>query len=269
MGGLPEPSATGSATAFALAFGRDECPSLSTVATRSCSLSETASRRSRRWRNGAHPRSERCRCPLYLASVGSGSVSLQMAQRCVSSLGDVAVGSGPLAGVGQAQASLDVLSAHTLRSAGASSSALVAPSLTMVNNVAASRADSGRTAQPAQLATTAGASRIFKCCRASGRPGVWVSDDYAALLRVRAGGTLLLRSADSDALPVSALSSIRVPIAGIYRQLVGTTLPAFWCSLSSVFGRPDSDFPRPLSSSPTRRPFACSCVPCTSRPSAS
>ena len=115
----------------------------------------------------------------------------------------------------------------------------------MVNSVAASRADSGRTAQPAQLATTAGGLSHIQVLSAMVGPGVWVSDDYAALLRVRAGGTLLLRSADPNAPPVSALSSIRVPIAGIYRQLVGTTLPAFWCSLSSVFGRPDSDFPPP------------------------
>ena len=53
--------------------------------------------------------------PLYLASVGSASVSLQMAQRCVSSLGDVAVGSGPLSGVGQAQGSLEALSAARAR----------------------------------------------------------------------------------------------------------------------------------------------------------
>ena len=39
----------------------------------------------------------------------------------------------------------------------------------------------------------------------------------------------------------------RVRIAGIYRQLVGTTLPAFWCSLTDVFGEPDADFRHPPS----------------------
>ena len=169
-----------------------------------------------------------------------------MAQRCVSSLGDVAVGSGPLSGVGQAQGSLEALSARALRSSGAPSSALIGQSLTMVDNVAASRAGSGGgTAQPAQLATTTGGLSHIQVLSSNGRPGVWVSDDYAALLRVRAGGTLLLHFDDPDAPPVAGLSSIRVHVAGIYRQLVGTTLPAFWCSLSSVFGPPDSDFPPP------------------------
>ena len=168
-----------------------------------------------------------------------------MAQRCASSLGNVAVGGGPLSGVNQAQAALRTLSAHTLESARAPSSALVAPSLTMVDGVAARRAASEATAQPAQLDTTTGGLSHIQVLSSSGGLGVWVSDDYAALLRVRAGGTLLLHFDDPSAPPSAGLSSIRVRVAGIYRQLVGTTLPPFWCSLSSVFGPPDSDFPPP------------------------
>ncbi len=53
---------TVAATAFALAFGRDECPSLCTVATGSSPFSEAAGRRPRRRRHGDHPRGERSGC---------------------------------------------------------------------------------------------------------------------------------------------------------------------------------------------------------------
>ncbi len=166
-----------------------------------------------------------------------------MAQRCVSSLGNVASGSGPLSGIGQAQSSLAAISAHTLELAGAPSDALVAPSLTMVDDVTASRTGSGETAQPAQLATrTAGLSHIQVLSSAGGQ-GVWISDDYASLLRARAGESLLLHFDDPNTSRMAELTSARVRIAGIYRQLVGTTLPAFWCSLSDVFGTPDSGSP--------------------------
>ena len=115
----------------------------------------------------------------------------------------------------------------------------------MVDGVAASRAGSGETAQPAQLATTTGGLSHIQVLSSSAGPGVWVSDDYAELLGVRAGDTLRLHFDDPNGPPISGPTSTRVRIAGIYRQLVGTTLPAFWCSLSDVFGEPDANFPPP------------------------
>ncbi len=115
----------------------------------------------------------------------------------------------------------------------------------MVDNVAATRADAAGAARPAQLATVTGGLSHIQVLSSSGGPGVWVPDDYAELLGVRAGGTLRLHFDDPNAPSTSALTSARVRVAGIYRQLVGTVLPAFWCSLSDVFGKPDQDFPPP------------------------
>ena len=206
--------------------------------------------------------------PLYLASVGSASVSLQMAQRCVSSLGDVAVGSGPLSGVGQAQGSLKTLSAHrshqpaprARRSLGNRSRWWTTSR--PVEQVVA------RTAQPAQLATTTGGLSHIQVLSSNGRPGVWVSDDYAACCE-SAGGTLLLHFDDPDAPPFRGFPPFVCTSLGSTANWWGPRFRRSGAHYPVYSGRLIRISRHLLSSSPTGRHFGHSYVRCTSTPSAS
>jgi putative ABC transport system permease protein len=189
--------------------------------------------------------------PLYLASVGSAAFSLEVAQRCAPSLGDVASGNGPVAGLAAAQSSLAALTSRELTASGAPASALSAPVVTMVagepgsGGVTVTRRGKKANPMPAQLATRTGGLDHIAVVSSAGGAGVWLSDDLAASMRIHAGQSVDLNLNGADVAPQPGLRPVAVRVAGIYRSLVGTTLPSFWCSQTPIFGAPDANFPPP------------------------
>jgi hypothetical protein len=134
--------------------------------------------------------------PLYLASAGSAAFSLELSQRCSPSLGDVASGNGPVTGLAAAESSLAALTTRDLSTSGAPAAALLAPVVTMVAGQPGSGSitvtDQGKTANPllAQLVTRTGGLGHIAVVSSAGGAGVWLSDDLAASMRIRAGQTV-------------------------------------------------------------------------------
>ncbi|MFZ0666829.1 MAG: FtsX-like permease family protein [Acidimicrobiales bacterium] len=184
---------------------------------------------------------------VYLASAGSASMSMQEAQYCPSGLDSSVTGSGPLAGVGTATQSLLNKSNADLVAAGASAGDLQAPIVTLsAENVAIrSTADPrGRFNLFQFLTRTDGLSNIVVLSDAGG-PGIWLSNDLASSMGVRAGGFVTMASEQAGSTAPSSGAMPRVRVAGIYESLVGTSLPRFWCTQTSIFGTPDSALPPP------------------------
>ena len=191
--------------------------------------------------------------PLYLAytSTGSAAFSLEVSQRCSPSLGDVASGAGPVTGLAAARSSLAGLTTRDLRRSGAPASALSAPVVTMVagqpesGSVTVTHHGKTGNPMPAQLVTRTGGLSHIAVVSSAGGSGVWLSDDLAASMRIHAGQTVDLNLNGAYVAARTGSRPVAVRVAGIYRSLVGTTLPSFWCSQTSIFGTPDSNFPPP------------------------
>jgi len=184
---------------------------------------------------------------LYLASAGSGAVSLQEAERCPVGLDASVTGMGPLSGVGAASAYLAQNSKRDLVQAGAKTTDLSAPFVTLDATGLGLRVAT-TTAAPLssfQLASrTSGLSNVTVVSSAGGA-GVWLPDDLAKSIGARAGSRIQI-AADPQGDPVPPKGAVdTVRVAGIYQSLVGTVLPRFWCSETSIFGSYDSAFPPP------------------------
>jgi putative ABC transport system permease protein len=178
--------------------------------------------------------------PLFDASSGSGALSLEMADQCQSLTGTIATGEGPLQGVTQASGSLLALSDRSLSRAGAPAAALSPPRTTLDTQVSAGR--STDRLLPAQLVTDPSGLSHVERLAGRGGPGVWISGDTASELRVRPGERIWIGRAGPGN---RKTARDRVRVAGIYRSLVGTTLPAYWCGLTPIFGYPDENAPPP------------------------
>jgi putative ABC transport system permease protein len=184
---------------------------------------------------------------LYLASAGSGAVSLQEAERCPVGLDASVSGSGPVSGIGKAATSLTQRSTQDLSEAGAIPTDL-GTSIVTVDQTGLGLRAATKTGTPLssfQLASrTAGLANVTVVASAGGE-GVWLPNDLAKSIGATAGSRVQI-GADPGGSPIrprGATDTIRV--AGIYQSLVGTVLPRFWCSETSIFGSYDAAFPPP------------------------
>ena len=173
--------------------------------------------------------------PLYLVSAASASVALQAKDVCPAQLGDDASGSGPVRGVPAALGSLGSTADRTLARAGAGRRGL-APAVVTMSRSGLVLSRPGIPASPVQLATSTGGLDHVAVVSSAGGTGVWLSDDVASAFRVRPGQEVSLAGGGP---------ATRVRVAGIYRDLVGTSLPEFWCTQTAIFGLPDSNAPPP------------------------
>jgi putative ABC transport system permease protein len=187
--------------------------------------------------------------PLYLASSASGALALQVAQRCPDGLDASVTGSGPLSGTQAATDALDRRSDAALVSAGAGASDLQPPIVTLdatgIGVRAASRASASQ--DLVQIASRTGATANITVVSSAPGPGVWLPDDLASTLGAKAGSEVEFgqdaQGQQPEPGPGEPVAEVRV--AGIYRSLVGTVLPRFWCTQSGIFGSFDSNFPPP------------------------
>jgi putative ABC transport system permease protein len=193
--------------------------------------------------------------PLYVSSVGSAAVAVQVGQQCRTALGDAAVGSGRVQQVDAATRSLNRVSQSDLSRAGAADGGLDRSVVTLDSGIAV-RPVGGRPRIEAQLVSRTGALSHIEILASKPGPGVFVSDDVASLLRIRPGNMIRLAIDDPAADASAAGRQTLVRVRGVYRGLVGTVLPSYWCSQTSIFGVPDSPFPPPpvvLADQPTFR----------------
>ncbi len=187
--------------------------------------------------------------PLYLASSASGALALQVAQRCPDGLDASVTGAGPRNGVDAATNALNRKSNAALVSAGARPGDLQAPIITLgATGIGASVAGGKPAPQKfVQLASRTGAVDNITVLSSVGGPGVFLPDDLANTMGAKPGSEISL-SQDVQAqqpIPRAGSPSARVRVAGIYRSLVGTVLPRFWCTQTSIFGTFNSNFPPP------------------------
>jgi hypothetical protein len=179
--------------------------------------------------------------PLYFASAGSAAVSIQVTQRCDSTLGNSASGAGPISGLVRAQKWLEATSEKSVRAARAPEYALSAPSITLAADASIEDTKATQTSTPTQLVTvTNGLTHISIVSHVTGA-GVWISNDLASSLHLRAGAYTGMSISTDPTQVTTPSKSVRIRIVGIYRSLNGTTLPTFWCSQSALFGEPDAD----------------------------
>ncbi len=187
--------------------------------------------------------------PLYLASSASGALALQVAERCPDGLDASVVGSGPVRGVEGATDALDARSDSDLASAGASPNDLQPAVVTLDATGIGARVAGSRSMQQnlVQIASRTGALGNITVLSSAGGTGVWLPDDLASTIGARAGSEISLaqdvQAAEPVVRPGSPVAEIRV--AGIYRSLVGTVLPRYWCTQTAIFGSFDSNFPPP------------------------
>lgn len=192
--------------------------------------------------------------PLYLASSASGAFTLQLAQRCPDGLDASVTGQGPATGVAQATSDLDRRSGAALLAAGASASDLGAPIVTL--DATGMGIPSSRGFEYLQLASRTDGLANISVVSSAGGSGVWLPDDLAKTLGASAGGSVRIVQdpGSQQAAPLPGALSTQVRVAGIYRSMVGTVLPQFWCDETNIFGSYDSDFPPPpvvLTTQPT------------------
>ena len=98
-----------------------------------------------------------------------------------------------------------------------------------------------------QLASRTEGLQNITVLSSAGGSGVWLSDDVAQSIGAKAGDLVTLGQDPQaqDPHPSPGAPSAKVRVAGVYASLVGTVLPRFWCSETSIFGTPDDDFPPP------------------------
>ncbi len=187
--------------------------------------------------------------PLYLASSASGALALQVAQRCPDGLDASVVGSGPSSGVQAATGSLNGRLDAALASAGARpgdlQSAIVTLNTTGVGARVAGRPSARQ--QFVQILSRTGAVGNITVLSSAGGTGVWLPDDLASTLGAKAGSEISFAQDVQAQDPVVPAGSPEdtVRVAGIYRSLVGTVLPRYWCTQTSIFGTFNSNFPPP------------------------
>jgi putative ABC transport system permease protein len=185
--------------------------------------------------------------PLYLASSGSGAVSVEEAQRCPDGLDSTVIASGPTVGIAKATNDLNQESNTDLTAAGASPANLQPAYVTLDQTGLGARlaAKSGAGLWNFQLASrTDGLSNITVLSSAGGQ-GVWLPSDLASNIGAKAGDDIAIGADPTQAIvpPAGPVATVRV--AGIYRDIVGTVLPRFWCTQTDIFGSFDSASPPP------------------------
>ena len=186
--------------------------------------------------------------PLYLASSASGALAVEIAQRCPDGLDAAVTGSGVTTGIATATSSLAARSTNSVVAAGADAKDLSSPVVTLdETGIGVSLAGGPPTQQFSQLASRTGGLQNITVLSSAGGSGVWLSDDVAQSIGAKAGDFVTLRKDPQAEIPHPSPSapSAKVRVAGIYASLVGTVLPRFWCSETSIFGTPDADFPPP------------------------
>ena len=186
--------------------------------------------------------------PLYLASSASGALALQVAQRCPDGLDASVTGSGPVSGTQAATAALDRRSNSALVSAGASPNDLQAPIVTLdAAGIGASLKGRPTRQKLVQVVSRTGAVDNITALSSVGGQGIWLPDDLAASIGAKAGSEIAFAQdpQDLDSVPPPRSPAAEVRVAGIYRSLVGTVLPRYWCTQTGIFGSFDADFPPP------------------------
>src|SRR5580692_774308 len=73
--------------------------------------------------------------PLFDASTGSAAFALEMSQECAPEMGNTAVGSGPLAHIGQTSATFSALSSRLLEMSGAPPDSMEPPDVTLAQEI--------------------------------------------------------------------------------------------------------------------------------------
>ena len=187
--------------------------------------------------------------PLYLASSASGALALQVAQRCPDGLDATVTGQGPVNGTQAATDELNRRSNADLVSAGASPDDLQTPVVTLdATGIGARVADRPSQHQSfVQIASRTGALDNITILSSVGGQGVWLPDDLASTIGAKPGSEIDFAQDAGAGQPVVPAGSptAQVRVAGIYRSLVGTVLPRFWCTQTAIFGSFDSNFPPP------------------------
>lgn len=192
--------------------------------------------------------------PLYLASSASGALAVEIAQRCPDGLDAAVTGSGLATGVPAATSNLVTKSTNALVGSGAKEADLESPIVTLdatgiglsvVGNATASRSEGSESL--VQLASRTQGLQNITVISSAGGGGVWLPEDLAQSLGAHAGDDVILRQDPlaQAPLPQPETAFTQVRVAGIYASLVGTVLPRFWCSETSIFGTPDDNFPPP------------------------
>jgi putative ABC transport system permease protein len=185
--------------------------------------------------------------PLYVASAGSGALAIQEEELCPAGLDSSVAGSGPLAGAPVATTSLDSLSTRDMRAAGAGPSDLQSPIVTQDETGIGLRLATGAASSVSyfQLASRTEGLQNLTVLSSAGGNGVWLPNDLAQNIGAKAGSEVEIEH-DPGASPVAPPGPhTRVRVAGIYESLVGSVLPRFWCTQTSIFGNYDSSFPPP------------------------
>ena len=186
--------------------------------------------------------------PLYLASSASGAFAIQVAERCPDGLDASVTGSGPVSGTQAATEALGRRSDAALVSAGASRSDLQSPVVTLDAAGIGVRLKGRTTSQNlVQVTSRTGAVDNITVLSSVGGPGVWLPDDLAKSIGAKAGSQISLAqdTQGSEPVPPPGSPDAEVRVAGIYRSLVGTVLPRYWCTQTGIFGTFDANFPPP------------------------
>jgi putative ABC transport system permease protein len=187
--------------------------------------------------------------PLYLASSGSGALAVQISQQCPDGLDAAVTGQGPARSAPIATSELDQRSTTALIDAGANRDDLQSPVVTLdANDVGLRIAGKTRVSQSlVQLVSATHGLQNISVLSSAGGLGVWLSNDLAQAIGARAGSEVSLSQDPQGTVsfPPPGASTAKVRVAGIYANLVGSILPSFWCSETSIFGTPDSGYPPP------------------------